>query len=97
MPIRAFLKGHIGRAAFQQGWDTLQNGDLLEAAEGAGFDLLLTTDKNLSYQQNLTRRRISIIVLGKQQWPEVRPHVQLVVDAIDRSIVGCYMVVEIPD
>ena len=64
------------RTAAQERWDTLRNGDLLEAA---GFDLLLTTGKNLRSQQNLSGRRIAMIVLGKRQWPDLRPHVQLVV------------------
>ena len=67
VPIRRFLEGHEIRTAAQEHWDTLRNGDLLEAAEACGFDLLLTTDKNLRYQQNLKGRRIAIIVLGKQQ------------------------------
>ncbi len=46
MPLRVFLAEHTVRTAAQQGWDQLKNGDLLNAAEAAGFDLLLTTDKN---------------------------------------------------
>ncbi|MGA9475967.1 MAG: hypothetical protein WBV36_26105 [Terriglobales bacterium] len=41
------------RTAAQQGWDTLKDGELLAAAEAEGFDLLLTTDKNIRHQQNL--------------------------------------------
>jgi hypothetical protein len=52
VPIRPFLEGHTVRTAAQQGWDKLRNGDLLTAAEEAGFDILLTTDKNMRYQQN---------------------------------------------
>jgi hypothetical protein len=47
------LHPHIVKEAKAQGWDTLSNGELLKAAEEAGFDVLLTTDKNLRYQQNL--------------------------------------------
>ena len=47
MPIRPYLEGHTVRTAAQQGWDKLRNGDLLTAAEEAGFDLFLTTDKNM--------------------------------------------------
>jgi hypothetical protein len=47
----------------------LTNGELLTAAEEAGFDVLLTTDKNIQYQQNLTGRRIAIVVLGNPQQP----------------------------
>jgi hypothetical protein len=67
VPIRPYLEGHTIRTAAQQGWDKLRNGDLLTEAEAAGFDLLLTTDKNMRCQQNLTGRRISILVLGQQQ------------------------------
>jgi len=57
VPLRLFLKGHIVKTAWQQGWDRLRNGDLLRMAEDAGFELLLTTDKNLHYQQNFTGRK----------------------------------------
>jgi hypothetical protein len=50
VPIRAWLEGHTVRTAFQQGWDKLKNGELLSAAEQAGFDLFLTTGKNIRYQ-----------------------------------------------
>ena len=50
--------------AAQQGWDTLKNGELLAAAEADGFDVLLTTDKNMRYQQNLAGRKIAVVVLG---------------------------------
>jgi hypothetical protein len=76
--------------------DRLQNGELLNAAEAAGFDVLLTTDKNM-YQQNLVGREIAIVVLGKQQWPEVRLHVQLVVAAVNAATPGTYVEVEIPE
>ena len=96
VPIRASLVGHTVRTAAQEKWDTLRNGALLEVAEQAGFDILLTTDKNLRYQQNLGNRRIAIIVLAKQQWPDLRAHVQLVVDAVNTSSRGGYFEVEIP-
>ena len=97
VPIRHFLEGQEIRTAAEEHWETLRNGDLLEAAETAGFQLLLTTDKNLRYQQNLVGRRIAIIVLGKQQWPELRPHVQLIVDAVKRCSAGSYTEVWIPN
>ena len=90
VPIRSYLEGHIVRTAAQQGWDTLRNGDLLTAAEGAGFDLLLTTDKNIRYQQNLAGRKIAIVVLGQQQWPRLRPNVQRIIDAVNASTPGSY-------
>ena len=57
VPIRPYLEGHTVCTAAQQGWDKLRNGELLTAAEAAGFDLLLTTDKNIRYQQNLAGRQ----------------------------------------
>lgn len=96
VPIRTYLIDHTVQTAFQQGWDRLTNGDLLNAAEKAGFDLLLTTDKNMRYQQNLTGRKIAILVLGQQQWVLLRPHIQLVVDAVNSATPGCYEEVAIP-
>ena len=77
-------------------WATFKNGDLLTAAEAAGFEVFLTTDKNLLYQQNLKDRKIAIVVLGRQQWPQVRPHAQRVVEAVEAVPPGSYVEVEIP-
>ncbi len=96
VPIRPYLEGHTVRTAFQLGWHKLRNGELLTAAEKAGFDLFLTTDKNLRYQQDLTGRRIAIVVLGRQQWPELRPYMQRVVEAVNAASPGSYTEVEIP-
>jgi hypothetical protein len=96
VPIRPYLEGHTVRTAAQQGWDKFRNGDLLAAAEEAGFDILLTTDKNMRYQQNLAGRKIGIVVLGQQQWPRLRRHILRVVTAVDAATPGCYVEVEIP-
>ena len=68
VPIRPFLKGHTVETAWQRGWDKLKNGDLLKAADEAGFELLVTPDKNIRYQQNLNNYKIAIVVLGNPQW-----------------------------
>ena len=96
VPIRPYLAGHTVRTAAQQGWDKLRNGDLLTAAEKAGFDLLLTTDKNIRFQQNLVGRKIAVVVLGQQQWPRLRPHIQRVIEAVDAAKPGSYAEVGIP-
>jgi hypothetical protein len=96
VPIRPYLAGHTVRTAAQQGWDKLGNSDLLTATEEAGFDLLLTTDKNMRYQQNLAGRKIAIVVLGQQQWPQLRPHIQRVIEAVNAATPGSYAEVEIP-
>jgi hypothetical protein len=96
VPLRPYLKSHTVRTAAQQGWDRFKNGDLLNAAEEAGSGMLLTTDKNMRYQQNLEGRRIAVLVLGQQQWNLLQPHVQLVVDAVNAATPGSYVEVEIP-
>jgi predicted nuclease of predicted toxin-antitoxin system len=96
VPLRQFLQGHMVRTAAQEKWHRLRNGELLNVAEAAGFDVLVTTDKNIRYQQNLTGRRIAIVLLGKQQWPELRGHVQLVTAAVNAATPGTYTEVEIP-
>jgi len=58
--------------------------------------MLLTTDKNMRYQQNLAGRRMAVLVLGRQQWGQLRPHVQLVVNAVNAATPGSYAEVEIP-
>jgi hypothetical protein len=65
-------------------------------AEEAGFDVFLTTDKNLRYQQNLAGRKIAIVVLGRQQRPQLRIHIQRVIEAIHAATPGSYAEVEIP-
>jgi hypothetical protein len=96
VPLRPYLVGHTIRTAAEEGWDRLRNGDLLNAAEEAGFDLLLTTDRNMQYQQNLAGRKIVVVILSRQQWPQLRPHVQLVIDAISAARPGSFSEVEIP-
>jgi hypothetical protein len=97
VPIRPFLREHTVQTAAQRGWDTLKNGELLKAAEDAGFDVLVTPDKNIRYQQNLTVRKIAIVVLGNPQWPVLRLHVDRVVEAVSAAKPGSYTEVDIPD
>ncbi len=96
MPIRAYLVGHSVRTTAQQGWDTLNNGDLLTVAEEAGFDVLLTTDKNLRYQQNLQGEKSQSWYSARQRWPQLRIHIQRVIEAIHAATPGSYAEVEIP-
>ena len=97
VPIRPFFKGHTVEAAWQRGWDKLKNGDLLRAAEEAGFEVLVTPDKNIRYQQNLENYTIAIVVLGNPQWPVLRHHVDRVVAAVNAAKPGTYCEVEIPE
>jgi hypothetical protein len=74
----------------------LANGELLTAAESAGFEVLVTTDKNIRYQQNLAGRRIAIVVLGKARWRLIRPMLAEVVAAVNSVKPGSYTEVDIP-
>ena len=80
----------------ERGWDRLVNGELIAAAEAEGFELLLTTDKNMRYQQNLTGRKIAFVVLSNQQWPTLRRYVEKVLVAVNAATPGSYTEVEIP-
>jgi len=93
--IARSLHGHLVTEARERGWDRLSNGELLKAAEQAGFDVLLTPDQNMRYQQNLTGRRIAIVVLGKGRWTLVKPHVAQIA-AVNSATPGSYTEIDIP-
>lgn len=95
-PLRAHLKAHAVTEARDRGWDRLVNGDLLNVAEAAGFEVFVTADKNLRYQQNLTSRKIAIVVIGNAQWRVLRIYVDRVVSAVDGATPGSYAEVSIP-
>jgi hypothetical protein len=95
-PLSAYLRGHQVTEARTRGWDTLSNGDLLAEAEKAGFDVFLTADKNIRYQQNLSGRRLAIVVLSTPQWPLVRLHIEKIAAAVNAATPGSYAEVEIP-
>ena len=94
--IARFLLGHTVTRAKQRGWDTLSNGDLLAEAERAGFDVFVTADKNIQYQQNLSGRKIAVVVLSTPQWPLVRLHTAKVAEAVNAATPGSYVEVQIP-
>ena len=89
-PLRDVLVGHAVETAFELGWGTLQNGALIAAAESNGFDVLLTTDKNLKYQQNLAGRRLAIVVLSTTSWPRIRVVAAKVAEAVVGAVPGSY-------
>jgi hypothetical protein len=94
--VARFLPGHAVTQAKDRGWDTLTNGDLLAQAERAGFDVLPTADKNMRYQQNLTGRRMALVVLSTPQWPRVRLHLGKIAAAVNAATPGSYAEVTIP-
>jgi len=96
VPIRKYLVGHEIVISAEIGWERLKNGELLAAAEAQRFELLLTTDKNIGYRQNLKDRVIAVFVIGHAQWPGLKPNIQRVVDAVCPASPSGYYQVEIP-
>lgn len=90
------LSDHTVSTAEQCGWGRLENGELLSIAEASGYELFLTADKNLRYQQNFAGRRISIVVLGQSPWPLLRQHIPAILEAVNAATPGSFMEVEIP-
>jgi len=76
VPLRAHLASHTVDTAYERGWAGLGNSELLQAVEEADYDLLVTTDQNLKYQQNLRGRKLAVLVLLSTSWPRMRAHVQ---------------------
>ena len=95
-PLRKALISHEVSTAYERGWSKLQNGALIAAAEEAMFEVFVTTDKSLKYQQNLAGRRIAIVVLLTTSWPRIQAHVPGVVAAIDQALPGSYSEVSVP-
>src|SRR5271165_2374836 len=94
--IAAALSAHEVTEAIERGWDRISNGELLKLAEDAGFDVLLTTDKRIRYQQNLTGRKIAIVVLGNSTWRIVRLYLDPIASVVADAKPGSYAEVDIP-
>ena len=92
---RYLIDHHTVTEARARGWGELGNGELLTVAEAAGFEVLVTTDRNIRYQQNLTNRKIAVVVLGKGRWSIIKARVAQVVAAVNAASPGSYTEVEI--
>jgi hypothetical protein len=95
-PLRYSLKGHKVETAYERGWAEITNGMLLTEAETAGFELMITTDQSIRYQQNLTGRSLAIILIDTNDWTVLRQFKPLVLAAIHRIVQGDFIEVEIP-
>ena len=84
VPLRQHLSGHSVETVFERGWSNLQNGELLDQAEREGYQLLVTTDQNIQFQQNLTGRHLAFLVPLSTSWPRTRQRV----DEIQAAVVG---------
>ena len=89
------MSGHQVETAKDRGWEGLNNGDLLEEAEKDNYEVFITADHSIRYQQNLARRRIAILFLTDNLWPNVRQKAAEVQSAIDQMKPGEYRELEI--
>ena len=78
-----------------QGWSGLKNGALLNVAEQEGFELFITADQELSYQQNLTGRKIALLVLSTNNWGVVKAHSTEITAAVNLATPGSFVFVDI--
>jgi len=95
VPLRRHLLGHTVATTYEQRWSTVANGQLLTRAEQAGYDVLITTDQNLRYQQNLSTRQIAILVLRSTSWPRIQTRLDAIRAALERVGVGTYEEIDI--
>lgn len=89
-PLRRHLTEHAIQTAFERGWSDLENGALLSVAEGDGWELLITTDRNLKHQQNLAGRKLAIIVLLSTSWPRIQLRIDEIREAVSQIRPGGY-------
>src|ERR1035438_7776260 len=94
--LARLLTGHTVEEARAHNWEELANGELIEAAEQAGFEVMVTTDKNIRYQQDLAARKITLVVLGNSQWPMVKLVAEEIAVAVNAVPTGGYVEVGIP-
>ena len=96
VPLRNALLNHSVQTAYELSWQQLENGALIASAESEGFDLLITTDQNLRYQQNLDDRKIAILVLKSTSWPRIKAHLEVVISQVNNTEAGSYEEISIP-
>ncbi len=95
--VRRFLPKHMVQTVVDLKWNPqLENGELLNAAEAAGFDVMITADQNIRYQQALTGRKLSLIVLGSNIWPIVQKYHEPIAAKVDDATPGSYYFIEMP-
>jgi hypothetical protein len=95
--VRRFLSNHSVQTFDGMQWHPqLENGELLTAAEAAGFNVLVTSDQNIRHQQNLAGRKLALVVLGSNIWPVVRDHALEIAFKVDAATPGSYVFIEMP-
>ena len=95
-PLRYWLVGHQVETAYERGWAEVSNGDLLKSAEAAGFEVMVTTDQNIRYQQNLGARRLALVVISTNDWTRLRHSKSAVLHALSGITPGSLVEIDIP-
>ena len=96
VPLRRHLHPHRIDTASELGWSQVENGELISLAEQHGYQIIITTDQNLKYPQNLQDRVINILVLMSTSWPRIKHQVERIQEAIvAMDSVGNYVEVTI--
>jgi hypothetical protein len=94
--LRNLLTGFDISTASEMGWASISNGDLLTKAESGGFDVLVTADQNIPFQNNMTGRKLAIVSLDTNHWLSIQASPQLVQEACERASPGSYVRVQFP-
>ena len=94
--LRSFLVGHTVETAYQRGWAALKNGALLKAIEAEGFEVFVTADQKMRYQQNLTGLPFAMVVLGTNLWPVIADHPGKIVEVMKTVSAGTVAIVHYP-
>jgi predicted nuclease of predicted toxin-antitoxin system len=89
--LRDSLAAHEVVTALQAGWDELKNGDLLRVAQDADFDVMITADQNLRYQQNLSARKLAIVMLTSNDWRRVQRHLNEIKAVVEGGGAGDFV------
>jgi hypothetical protein len=95
-PLRYSFLGHQVETAYERGWSELSNGKLIAEAESAGYDLLITSDQNVPYQQNWTGRRLALLVLSTNDWTRIRKFKERILEAVNSIERATCVNLEIP-
>ena len=95
-PLRRHLPEHSVDRSAERGWELLENGELIQRAEEEGYEVIVTTDQSMHYQQNLAGRRLAIVVLMATAWPRVRHRTAEIRTAVEEVRPGELREVPIP-
>ena len=94
--VRRLIRDADVQTVAEIGWAGLTNGDLINAAEGVAFDVIVTCDQSMRYQQNLTDRRVAIVVLTTNHWDTIRANSEGISPAIDAATIGSFNIAPMP-